>query len=97
MVVGHLQLDVCVVGNDHELDVVWPPQYGVVGPWQVHHLELQLFGVEIRGVSERNSVTPRILELIFFSFFSTPQIRTLSFLFFFFSLCLILFQSYSEN
>jgi hypothetical protein len=27
-----LQLDVCGIGDDHELDVAWPPKNGVVGP-----------------------------------------------------------------
>lgn len=40
--------------NFHELDVARPPQYGVVGPWEVYHLELQLLSAEIRGVPERN-------------------------------------------
>jgi hypothetical protein len=39
-----------VVGNGHELDVALPPQYGVVGPWEVNHLELQLLSAKIRGV-----------------------------------------------
>jgi hypothetical protein len=28
----HLQLEVWVVGDDHELGVTWPPENGVVGP-----------------------------------------------------------------
>ena len=35
----HLQLEVGVVGDHHELGVAWPPQDGMVGPQKDHYLE----------------------------------------------------------
>jgi hypothetical protein len=35
----HLELEVGVVGDDHELRVAWPPQYRVVGSSEPDHLE----------------------------------------------------------
>lgn len=54
MGVRHLYVEVCVVRNGHELDVAQPPQYGIVRPGKVHHLELHPLGVEIRGISEHD-------------------------------------------
>ena len=35
----HLELEVRVVGDRHELGVAWPPQDGVVGSLEPNHLE----------------------------------------------------------
>ena len=35
----HLELEVSVVGDDHELGVAWSPQNCVVGPWEPDHVE----------------------------------------------------------
>jgi hypothetical protein len=35
----HLELQVGVVGDGHELRVAWPPQYRVVGSSEPDHLE----------------------------------------------------------
>jgi hypothetical protein len=36
----HIELEVAVVRDDHEFDVAWSLDDGVVGPWEVHYLEL---------------------------------------------------------
>ena len=54
----HLQLEVGVVGDRHELGVAWPPQDGMVGPWEVHHLEGEDFRAEVGSAAERDGVTP---------------------------------------
>ena len=35
----HLQLEVCIVGDGHELRVAWTSQDGVVGSVEPDHLE----------------------------------------------------------
>ena len=50
----HLQLEVGVVGDRHELGVAWPPQDGMVGPWEVHHLEGKDLLVEVGSVAKRD-------------------------------------------
>lgn len=52
MWVGHLQLEVCVVGDGHELNVTCPLKNGVVGHREVDHLELQSLSVKIGEVTE---------------------------------------------
>ena len=39
----HFELEVGVVGDDHELGVAWPPQYCVVGSSEPDHLEREGF------------------------------------------------------
>ena len=48
----HLQLEVGVVGDGHELGVARSPQDRVVGSGEVDYLELQPFGAEVQGVAE---------------------------------------------
>jgi hypothetical protein len=45
----HLELDVGVVGDDHELSVAWPPQYCVVGSSEPDHLEREGLPSEVGG------------------------------------------------
>jgi hypothetical protein len=35
----HLQLQICIVQDGHELGVTWPPEHGVVGASETYHLE----------------------------------------------------------
>ena len=48
----HLELQVGVVGDGHELHVAWPPQYRVVGSSEPNHLERQGLPSEVGGCSE---------------------------------------------
>ena len=48
----HLELEVGVVGDDHELGVAWPPQHCVVGSSEPDHLELEGFPSEVGGSPE---------------------------------------------
>jgi hypothetical protein len=48
----HLELEVGVVGDGHELGVAWPPQHCVVGPSESDHLECEGFPSEVRGSPE---------------------------------------------
>ena len=48
----HLQLEVGVVGDRHELDVAWPSQDGMVGPWEVHHLKGEDLRAEVGLVTK---------------------------------------------
>ena len=50
----HLQLEVGVVEDRHELGVAWPPQDGVVGPWEVHHLEGEDLRAEVGSVAKHD-------------------------------------------
>jgi hypothetical protein len=45
----HLELEVGVVGDDHELGVAWSPQYCVVGCSEPDHLEREGFLSEVGG------------------------------------------------
>jgi hypothetical protein len=45
----HLELEVGVVGDGHELGVAWPPQYYVVGSSEPDHLEREGFPSEVGG------------------------------------------------
>jgi hypothetical protein len=45
----HLDLEVGVVGDDHELGVAWCPQYCVVGSSEPDHLEREGFLLEVGG------------------------------------------------
>jgi hypothetical protein len=45
----HLELEVSVVGDGHELGVAWPPQYYVVGSSEPDHLEREGFPSEVGG------------------------------------------------
>jgi hypothetical protein len=47
--VRHLELEVGVVGDSHELGVAWPPQYCVVGSSEPDHLEREGFPSEVGG------------------------------------------------
>jgi hypothetical protein len=48
----HLELEVGVVGNDHELGVAWSPQHCVVGSSEPDHLECEGFLSEVVGSPE---------------------------------------------
>jgi hypothetical protein len=48
----HLELEVRVVGDDHELGVAQSPQHRVVGPSEPDHLEREGFPVEVGGSPE---------------------------------------------
>jgi hypothetical protein len=48
----HLELEVRVVGDDHELVVAWSPQHRVVGPSELGHLVCEGFPAEVGGSSE---------------------------------------------
>jgi hypothetical protein len=50
--VWHLELEVGVVGDGHELGVAWPSQHRVVGPSEPNHLEGEGFLSEVGGSSE---------------------------------------------
>jgi hypothetical protein len=45
----HLELEVGVVGDGHELRVAWPPQYCVVGSSEPDHLEREGLPSEVGG------------------------------------------------
>jgi hypothetical protein len=45
----HLELEVGVVGDGHELGVAWPPQHRVVGSSEPDHLEREGFLSEVGG------------------------------------------------
>jgi hypothetical protein len=46
----HLELEVRVVGDDHELGVARSPQHRVVGPLEPDHLEHEGFPMEVGGI-----------------------------------------------
>jgi hypothetical protein len=48
----HLELEIGVVGDGHELGVAWPPQHCVVGSSEPDHLEWEGFPSEVGGSSE---------------------------------------------
>jgi hypothetical protein len=48
----HLELEVGVVGDGHELRVAWPPQYCVVGSSEPNHLKREGLPSEVGGCSE---------------------------------------------
>jgi hypothetical protein len=48
----HLELEVGVVGDDHELGVAWSPQHRVVGSSEPNHLEREGFLSEVGGSPE---------------------------------------------
>ena len=48
----HLHLEVCVVGDYHELRVVQPPEDGMIRPAETHHLEGEHFLAEVRRRAE---------------------------------------------
>jgi hypothetical protein len=48
----HLELEVGVVGDGHELGVAWPPQRCVVGSSEPYHLEREGFLSEVGGSPE---------------------------------------------
>jgi hypothetical protein len=48
----HLELEVGVVGDSHELDVAWSPQHCVVGSSEPDHLEREGFLSEVGGSPE---------------------------------------------
>jgi hypothetical protein len=48
----HLELEVGVVGDGHELGVAWPPQHCVVGSSEPDHLEREGFLLEVGGSPE---------------------------------------------
>jgi hypothetical protein len=50
----HLELEVGVVGDGHELGVAWSPQHRVVGSSEPDHLEREGFSAEVGGSSEAN-------------------------------------------
>jgi hypothetical protein len=48
----HLELEVCVVGDGHELGVARSSQHRVIGPSEPDHLEREGFLSEVGGSSE---------------------------------------------
>jgi hypothetical protein len=48
----HLELEVGVVGDDHELGVARSPQHRVVGSLEPNHLEREGFLLEVGGSPE---------------------------------------------
>ena len=48
----HLELEVGVVEDDHELGIAWPPQHCVVGSSEPDHLECEGFLSEVGGSPE---------------------------------------------
>jgi hypothetical protein len=48
----HLELEVGVVGDDHELGVARSPQHRMVGSSELYHLEREGFSAEVGGSSE---------------------------------------------
>jgi hypothetical protein len=48
----YLELEVGVVGDDHELGIAWPPQYCVVDSSEPDHLEREDFPSEVGGSPE---------------------------------------------
>jgi hypothetical protein len=48
----HIELEVGVVGDGHELGVAWSPQHRVVGSSEPDHLEREGFPAEVGGSSE---------------------------------------------
>jgi hypothetical protein len=48
----HLELEVRVVGDGHELGIARSPQHRVVGPSELDHLEHEGFPLEVGGGSE---------------------------------------------
>jgi hypothetical protein len=48
----HLELEVGVVGDDHELGVAWSPQHCMVGSSEPDHLEREGFLLEVVGSPE---------------------------------------------
>jgi hypothetical protein len=48
----HLELEVGVVGDGHELGIAWPPQHCVVGSSEPDHLEREGFPSEVGGSPE---------------------------------------------
>ena len=49
----HLELEVGVIGNGHELGIAWSPQDGVVGTGKVCYLEGDPFCAEVHLTSKR--------------------------------------------
>jgi hypothetical protein len=47
---NHLELEVGISGDGHELDVTWPPQDDMVRPGEVGHLESEHFGAVVACV-----------------------------------------------
>jgi hypothetical protein len=54
----HLELEVGVVGDGHELSVAWPPQYCVVGSSEPDHLEREGFATCLRCRAEAFATCP---------------------------------------
>jgi hypothetical protein len=48
----HLELEVSVVGDGHELGIAWPPQYRAVGSSEPDHFEREGFPFEVEGSPE---------------------------------------------
>jgi hypothetical protein len=48
----HIELEVRVVGDDHELGVAWSSQHRVIGSSEPDHLEREGFPAEVGGSSE---------------------------------------------
>ncbi|KAL5680121.1 hypothetical protein ACJX0J_006506 [Zea mays] len=51
----------CVDGDDHEHDVAWTPQYGIVGPWKVHHFEMQPLSARF-GLTIASTTRGKLIE-----------------------------------
>jgi len=57
----HLELEIGVVGDGHELGVAWSPQDCVVGPWEPDHVEGEDLPPEVVRVPKQTgrSICPR--------------------------------------
>ena len=57
----HLELEVGVVGNGHELGIAWSPQDRVVGPEEPNYVESEDLPPEVVGVPKQTgrSICPR--------------------------------------
>jgi hypothetical protein len=57
--VGHLQLQVGVVGDDHELGEAWPAKESMLDAGEVHHLKSEWLLLEVVRLAEGHGLLPR--------------------------------------
>jgi hypothetical protein len=55
----HLELEIGVVGDGHELGVAWPPQHCVVGSLKPDHFEREGLPSELEGVPKQTGRSSR--------------------------------------
>ena len=57
----HLELEVCIIGDGHELDIAWSPQDVVIGAKKVRFLKGECFRAEVYPTPESSdrSIYPR--------------------------------------